>query len=134
MEDDCVLNMISVADREMNVYDRCLCLLCPVGTADLRILRDWSVGDLRMDHSRTISWDPGIADSRTISVCYDCLCLMALFWTVMYLAHYWAEMIVWTGPDQGSGRSMAWREQYLPVLWIAYMRLQRRSKCFIVSL
>ena len=53
-----------------------------------------------MDHLRTVSWDPGIADSRTISVCYDCLCLM-------YLSHYWAERIVWTGPDEGSGRSMA---------------------------
>ena len=57
MEDDCVFNMISVADREMNVYDRRLCLLWPVGTADLRILRDRSVGDLRMNHLRTISWD-----------------------------------------------------------------------------
>ena len=53
MEDDCVFNMISVADWEMNVYDRRLCLLCPVGMADLRILRDGSVGDPRMDHSRT---------------------------------------------------------------------------------
>ena len=35
----------------------------------------------------------------------------------MYLAHYWAERIVWTGPDEGSGRSMAWREQYLPELY-----------------
>ena len=70
-----------------------------------------------MDLSRTVSWDPGIADSRTISVCYDCLCLMALFQTVMYWAHYWAERIVWTGPDEGSGRSMAWREQYLPRLY-----------------
>ena len=103
MEDDCVLNMISVADREMNVYDRRLCLLCPVGTADLRILRDRSVVDLRMDHSRTISWDPGIANSQTISVCYDCLCVMALLRTVMYLAHYWAERIVWTGPDEVYG-------------------------------
>ena len=29
-----------VADREMNLYGRPLCLLCPGGTADLRILRD----------------------------------------------------------------------------------------------
>ena len=63
--------MISVVDREMNVYDRRLCLLWPVGTADLRILQDRSIGDLRMKHSRTISWDPGIADSRTILVCYS---------------------------------------------------------------
>ena len=70
-----------------------------------------------MKHSRTISWDPGIADSRTILVCYDCLCLMALFWTVMYLAHHWAVRIVWTGPDEGNGRYIAWREQYLPGLY-----------------
>ena len=56
------------------------------GFTDLRILRDGSVGDLRMDHSHTISWDPSIADSRTISVCYDCLYLMALFRTLMYCA------------------------------------------------
>ena len=35
----------------------------------------------------------------------------------MYLARYWAVKIVWTGPDEGSGRSMAWREQYLPRLY-----------------
>ena len=36
MEDDCVFNMISIAHREMNVYDRRLCLLWLVSTADLR--------------------------------------------------------------------------------------------------
>ena len=45
------------------------------------------------------------------------LCLMALFRTVMYLAHYWAVRIVWTGPDEGNGRYIAWREQYLPGLY-----------------
>ena len=98
-EDDCDFNMISVADREMNIYNRRSCLLCPDGMADLRILRDGSVDDHRMDHSRTGRWDPGIVDSRTISVCYDCLCLM----TLMYLAHYWAMRIVWTEPDEGCG-------------------------------
>ena len=29
----------------------------------------------------------------------------------MYLARYWAVRIVWTGPDVGPDRSMAWREQ-----------------------
>ena len=62
-----------------------------------------------MEHSHTVTWDPGIADSRTILVCYDCLCLMALFRTVMYLVHYWTGRIVWTGPDEGPGRSMACR-------------------------
>ena len=35
----------------------------------------------------------------------------------MYWAHYRAEQIVWTRPVEGSGRSMAWREQYLPRLY-----------------
>ena len=71
-------------------------ILCPDGTADLRDLRGASLDDHRMDHSRTVSWDPGgIADSRTLSVCYDCLCLMTLFQTVMYLARYWAAASVW---------------------------------------
>ena len=61
-EDDCDLNMIYVADLEMNIYGRRLCLLCPDGMADLRDLRDGSVDDHRMDHSRTVSWDPGITD------------------------------------------------------------------------
>ena len=116
-EDDCDLNMISIADREMNISSRRVCLLCPDGMADLRILRDESVDGHRMDHSEGVGWDPGIADSQTLSVCYDCLCLMTLFRTVMYLAHYWAERIVWTEPDEWSGRSMAWREQYLPRLY-----------------
>ena len=40
----------------------------------------------RLDHWRTVSWDPGIADSRALWVCYDCL--MALFRAVMSLVHY----------------------------------------------
>ena len=58
-EDDCDLNVISIADLEMNMYGRRLCLLCPDGTADLRDLRGGSVDDHRVDHSRTVSWDPG---------------------------------------------------------------------------
>ena len=37
VEDDCDFNMISVVDGEMYLYGRRLCLLYPVGTADLRI-------------------------------------------------------------------------------------------------
>ena len=47
----------------------------------------------------------------------DCLCLMALFRTVMYLVHYWTGRIVYTGPDEGSGRHRAWVEQYLSGLY-----------------
>ena len=89
------MNMISATDREMNIYDGRLCLLCPDGTVDLRDLRGASLDDHRMDHSRTVSWDPGIVDSRTLSVCYDCLCLMTLFRTVIYLAAMSVRHLVW---------------------------------------
>ena len=60
-------------------YSVRLCLLYPDGTEDLHVLRGRSVDSQRLDHWHTVSWDPGIADSRALSVCYDCLCLMALF-------------------------------------------------------
>ena len=41
---------------------------------------------------------------------------MALFWAAMSLARYWAEEFVWTGPDEGYCRSIAWKERYLPQL------------------
>ena len=115
-EDNCDSDMGSVADLERGTYGGRLCLLCPDSTEDLQDLRGGSVDDHRMDHWRTVSWDPGIADSRTLLVCYwyaigmllvCCLCLMTLFQTVMFLARYRAVRIVWTGPDEGSGRSMA---------------------------
>ena len=90
-------------------YSVQLCLLYPDGTEDVHDLRGGSVDSQRLDHWHTV----GIADSRALSVCYDCLCLMALFWTVMSLARYWADEFVWTGPDVGYCRSITWEEPRL---------------------
>ena len=70
----------------------------------------------RLDHWRTVVWDPGIVDSWALAVCYDCLCLMALFRPVMSLVHHWAEWSVWTGTDAGYCRTITWEERYLPRL------------------
>ena len=72
---------------------------------DLQDLRDVYVDSQGLNHWHTVSGDPGVADSRVLSVCYDCLCLMALFRAVMSLAHAWVEVFVWTGQDEGSCRS-----------------------------
>ena len=137
-EDSYNSNMGSVADLDRDTHDRRLCLLCPDGTEDLRDLRGGSVDDHRMDHSRTVSWDPGIADSLTLLVCYDCLCLMTLFRTVIYLASYWA---VRYGLGLMRGLAVQWPERngiycgYIhPVPWICYMVIRRRSKCLDLSL
>ena len=89
-----------------------LCLLYHDSTEDLQ---GGSVDGQRLVNWRTVSWDPGIANSLALSVWYDCLCLMALFRTVMSLARYWAVETVWTGPDEGYCRPMAWEERYLPL-------------------
>ena len=90
-----------------------MCLLYPVGAGNLK---GESVDSQRLDHRRTVIWDPGIVDSRVLSVCYDCLCLMALFRAVISLVHHWAEWSVWTGPDAWYCQTIAWEERYLPRL------------------
>ena len=89
------------------------CLLYPVCAG---ALKGGSVDSRRLDHWRSVVWDPGIVDSRALLVCYDCLCLMALFQTVMSLVHHWAEWSVWTGTDAGYCRTIAWEKRYLPRL------------------
>ena len=94
-----------------------LCLQYPDGVEELQDLRDGYVDSQGLNHWYTVSWDPGVADSRVLSVCYDCLCLMALFRAVMSLAHDWVEVFVWTGRDEGSCRSTGWELRYLPGIY-----------------
>ena len=54
-----------------------------------------------LDHWRAVVWDPGIVCQHGLSVCYDCLCLMAFFRAVMSLVHDWAEWSVWHGQYLG---------------------------------
>ena len=84
---------------------------------DLQDLRDEYVDSQRLNHWHTVSWDPGVADSRVLSVCYDCLCLMALFRAVMSLARDWVEVFVWTGHDEGCCHSTGWELRYLPRIY-----------------
>ena len=97
-----------------DAYNVRLCLLYPDSVEDLQDLRDGYVDSQRLNHWHMVSWDSGIADSRVLSVCYDCLCLMVLFRAVMSLAHYWTEEFVWTGHDEGCCRSIGWEQWYLP--------------------
>ena len=48
-----------------------------------------------------------------IHVCYDCLCLMALFRAVMLSVHDWAVWSVWTGTESGYCRTITWELGYL---------------------
>ena len=70
----------------------------------------------RLDHWRGVVWDPGIVGQHGLFVCYDCLCLMALFRAVMSLVHDWAEWSVWTGAVSGYCQTITWEVGYLPRL------------------
>ena len=67
----------------------------------------------RLHHWRGVVWDPGIVGQQGLSVCYDCLCLMALFHAVMSLVHDWAEWSVWTGTVSGYCQTITWEVGYL---------------------
>ena len=49
-----------------------------------------------------------------LAVCYDCLCLISLFRTVMSLSYDWDEVFGWIGHDEGSDYSPAGASGYLP--------------------
>ena len=82
------------------------------GTESLAMVS--SAGVVPLPTGPTASWDPGVADSRVLSVCYDCLCLIALLRTVMSLPRDWVEVFEWTGHDKGYCRSSGWELWYLP--------------------
>ena len=94
-----------------------LCLLYPESVVDLQDLWDGYVKRRGLNHWHTVSWDLGVADYRVLSVCYDCLCLMGLFRTVISLARDCVEVFVWTGHDEGSCHSTGWEQWYLPRIY-----------------
>ena len=49
-----------------------------------------------LDHWRGIVWDPGIVGQQCLHVCYDCLCLMALFRDAMLLVHDFHDVTILT--------------------------------------
>ena len=61
-----------------------------------------------LDHWRRVVWDPGIMGQQCLLVCYDCLCLMALFPDVMLLVHDWAALSMWTVTETGNCRIITW--------------------------
>ena len=103
---------IGYVDGDM--YFARLCLLGRSGVENIRKRNEEYVDVRRLNHRHTVSWDPGIADSRALAVCYDCLCLISLFRTVMPLSYDWDEVFGWIGHDEGYDRSPAGALLYLP--------------------
>ena len=97
-----------------NIYMARLCLLGRPGM-ESRMQRNEEYVDIRgWSHGHTVILDPGVAESRPLAVCYDCLCLISLFWTVISLSYDWDEVFGWIGHDEGYDYSPAGALGYLP--------------------
>ena len=120
-----------------------VCLLYPAGVRSVNSgTVEFTLDGRRLDHWHSVVWDSGIVGSQALSVCYDCLCLIALFQAVMSLVHDWAERSVWTGTGSGYGRTITWEGGYLLRLYppcdvdrlCDYMAWQIKGSVIIIML
>ena len=100
------------------MYSARLWLLEPSGVVEVMERREEYVNIRGLNHWHTVRWDQGVVDSRVLTVCYDCLCLISVFRTVMSLSYDWDEVFVWTGHDERYGRFSGWELRYLPLLYL----------------
>ena len=97
-----------------DIYMARLCLLGRSGMENIMQRNEEYVDVRRLNHRHTVSWDTGVADSRPLAMCYDCLCLISLFRTVMSLSYDWDAVFGWIGHDEGYDCSPAGALGYLP--------------------
>ena len=71
-----------------------------------------------LGHWRGIAWDPGLVGGRCLHVCYDCLCVIALFRDVMLLVHNWAALSPWTGTGIRYCQTNTWEVGYLGSIYL----------------
>ena len=92
--------------------------LCLLSSADAKTggetgAMSMDLGGQSLDHWRGVIWNPGIVGQQRACVCYDCLCLMALFRAIRLLIHDWAGWPVWTGMIPGYCRTITWEVGWL---------------------
>ena len=97
-----------------DMFSARLCLLGRSGVENIRNRSEEYVDVRGLSHRHTVSWDPGVADSRALALCYDCLYLISLFRTVMSLSYDWDEVFECIGHDEGYDRSPDGELRYLP--------------------
>ena len=97
-----------------NIYMARLCLLGRPGMESMMQRKEEYVDIRGWSHRHTVIWNPGVAESRPLALCYDCLCLISLFRTVMSLSYDWDEVLGWIEHDEGYDYSPAGALGYLP--------------------
>ena len=72
-----------------DIYLGRLCLLEQPGLRDIRVRNDDNVNVRGLNHRLTICWHTDATDSQSLTLCYDCLCLISLIRTMMFLYYDW---------------------------------------------
>ena len=116
--DVCCTGLMIDTHEYVGYVDRNVCIdrLCLLGRSGVENImqRNKEYVDVRgLSHRHTVSWDPGVAESRPLAVCNDCLCSISLFRTVMSLSYDWDEVFGWIGHDEGYDCSPAEALGYL---------------------
>ena len=78
-----------------------LCLLERSGLRDIRVRNYDNVNVRGLNHRLTICWHTDVTDSQPLAVCDDCLCLISLIQTMMYLSYDGDGALEWIGHDEG---------------------------------
>ena len=120
------INTHGYVDGDM--YLAHLCLLGRPGVDNIRKRNKEYVDIQRLNHRHTVSWDLGVTDSRPLAVCYDCLCLISLFRTVMSLPYDWDGVFGWIGHDDGYDCSPAGALGYLPRCLYSLLVMDRMTQ------
>ena len=107
-----VIDMHGYVDGD--VYIDRLCLLGRYDVENIMQKNEEYVDVRGLSHRHTVSWNPGVAESRPLAVCYDCLCLISFFRTVMSLSYDWDEVFGWIGHDGGYACFSVGVLEYLP--------------------
>ena len=81
------------------IYPPRLCLWQQPSLWDSGIRNDDSMIIQRLNHKLTIYWHIDDMDSPSPAVCYDCMCLISLTWTMMSLSYDGDGTVKWTGHD-----------------------------------
>ena len=90
------------------IYPPRLCLWQQPSLWDSGIRNDDSMIIQRLNHKLTIYWHIADMEYPSPAVCYDCMCLISLIWTMMSLSYDGYGMVKWTGHDGGYDCSPAW--------------------------
>ena len=99
------------------------------------IQRNEEYVDVRgLSHRHTVSWGPGVAESRPIAVCYDCLCLISLCRNVMSLSYDWDEVFGWIDCSLAGALGYLPRCLYSPLVMDRMTQYLTEIKCWVGAL